>query len=143
MYEMSFFLGPLVDRARKYTYLYMRTPISLLSVSRNHESTLISPMAVQYRMVNASLPSFHMCVFPLLSDSEKSDSFILNIFTYLFNPLLDNQFPYHVSHLLGSAPTQTCLHWLRDSPRPCWCCSAPSLPRSLYYKCNFKIIFFL
>lgn len=127
-----------MDRARN-THIYTCAHCITLSVStRNRESTLISPVAIQYRMGNASFPPFHMCVFPLLSDSEKSGSFVLSRFTYLFNPLVGNQLPHHVSHPLGSAPTQTCLRWLRGSPRPCWCCSAPSLPRLFYYKCNFK-----
>lgn len=135
-----------MDRARKYTgthtCVYMYVHLCLFIFCRNHEFTLTS-VTIQCQMVDSSLPPFHICSFLLFSDSGKSDSFILKIFTYLINLLGITSLSTMPLIFLASAADSD-LHALAKFLSRCWWVTAcgPSLPNLFCYKCDFKRIFF-
>lgn len=99
MHYMHFFFSFPLSRS-PHT---LRTLILFLCIFRTHEFKLIPPILVQHHIF-LYLPSH----FPhFISQTVRNlVSIILNMFTYLLNLHVCNQFPDHTGHLSFSATSQ-------------------------------------
>lgn len=126
-----------------YTHVFIHTNhgvcLSLVETTSLHWLQL--PSSIMWLIL-----AFHLCMsvtFLLLSDSEKSGSFILKIFTYLFNLLDITSLPTMLALLLASTADS-------DLPAPPESFSSdtvvaaygPSLPNLCCCKCDFNFFFF-